>query len=106
MFRNIKKTLSDKLSGVEVTEGRQEFTPLEFMPAVMAQNNYVDSQQPLESDGLMQYIDIDCIKRGEPIAVRMQPDIPNNLDYLIVRIKCTPKQLKTSGLDFKIWLPR
>ena len=110
MFKHIKRALitgSSKM--LDIVEGNHEFAPNEFMPGVMAQNNYVDNKQPLESDGLMQYIDIDCVQKthkGVPLSVRMQPNIPHNLDYLIVRIKCTPKQLRTSGLDFKIWLPK
>ena len=90
-------------------EGQQRFTPAEFTPALMAENNYIEDPQPLETNGRMMYIDINgadqLTHKGEPLAVRMMPDIPHNLDYLIVRIKCTPKQLKSSGVNVKLWLP-
>jgi len=113
MFKNIKRLLknnnkAEKTATIGLTEGQEKYTPAEFLPALMSQNNYTETPQPLETGGLMQYIDINCVQdteRGESLSVRMMPDIPLNLDYLIVRIKCTPKQLRTSGLDFKIWLP-
>jgi hypothetical protein len=123
MFKHLKRSLNNKVSKIinisegdqkfiplDITEGEGKLTPKEFIPALMAQNNYVDNMQPLESKGLMQYIDIDCIQqteKGEPLSVRMMlPDIPPKVDYLIVRIKCTPQQLRSSGLNFKVWLPK
>jgi hypothetical protein len=108
MFKNLKRSLNNKVSKLALIEGRQKFAPAEFTPALMAQNNYIDDPQPLETSGRMMYIDINADQRthqGEPLAVRMMPDIPHNLDYVIVRIKCTPKQLKSSGINFKLWLP-
>ena len=50
MFKHIKRALitgSSKM--LDIVEGNHEFAPNEFMPGVMAQNNYVDNKRPLRS---------------------------------------------------------
>ena len=115
---NITKLLNNVLDSlanesfnnqIAIEDVRSNLPTRELLPAFLEENNYINHDNPLEeASGVMEYLDIDLSvpTNEKDIKLRSLPSISDNLDYLIIRLKVKPEQLKKKGINFKLFLPK